>query len=147
MPYSPVPTLLAMLICDQVITDAETKKKTLVGVFDRYLTTGVPLRANLAVYAKLVDAVGSYLFMLRMVNLKNENPVIDLKTNLFEWKEPRQAMELALNFRGIPIPEFGAYEFQLYANEVYVGRATIDVQRLALPQQGPGGSGPGARRS
>lgn len=138
MADAPVPTLLAMLICDQVITDAETKKKTLVGVFDKYLATNTPFAANFAVYAKLIDAAGSYLFMLRMVNLRDEKPVMDLKTNTFDWKDPRSAMELALNFRGIPISEFGGYEFQLFANEVYVGRATMNVGRLTPPQQGGG---------
>jgi len=37
-PKGPIPVLMAMLLCDMVITDPDTGKKTLVGIFDRLST-------------------------------------------------------------------------------------------------------------
>ncbi len=138
MPDSPVPSLLAILICDQVISDAETKKKTVVGIFDTYASARVPFGANLAVYARVIDLDGTYKFKFRLANLRTEQPIIDMETSEVRWTNPRAAFELGVNFRNLPIQEFGTYEFQLYANEVYIGRAVMNVTQMQLPRQGPG---------
>src|ERR1700674_1385164 len=76
---SPIPTLLAFLICESVIHDAETQKKTLVGVFDRVMTPGVPLQmAGLGLYAKLVEGSGPYTFKIRMVKLRDESQLLEI---------------------------------------------------------------------
>jgi len=38
-----------------------------------------------------------------------------------------ELVDLALNLPPIMLPKMGRYEFQLYANEVYVGRAVLTV--------------------
>ena len=45
---SPIsPYVVAMLMCDQVITDAESGKKTLVGVFHDVVTPALPVNLPL----------------------------------------------------------------------------------------------------
>ena len=57
------------------------------------------------------------------------------------WSNPDEPMELGVNFAGIPIVEFGTYEFQLYADDVFLGRALLKTNKLQLPPGGPlGGS-------
>ena len=134
---SPIPTLLAFIVCDTVIQDAATQKRTLVGVFDRIASPKVPFPINnLGLYAKLVEGSGSYEMKVRLVNLKDESPVMEIKAAV-QWNEPDKPMELGINFAGIPVTEFGTYEFQLYANEVFVGRAVVRADKLQLPPIGP----------
>lgn len=130
---SPIPTLLAFLVCETVIHDAETQKKTLVGIFDRVLSPTAPVQIGaLGLYAKLVEGSGKYTFRIRMVNLKDESQVMDMSTPA-NWTVPEAPLEFGVNIRGLPIQAFGTYEFQLYANEVYLGRAVFNVEKLQLP--------------
>jgi len=138
---SPIPTLLAFLTCESVIHDAETQKKTLVGIFDRIMSSTVPLQvAGLGLYAKLVEGSGKYTFRIRMVNLKDESQVLDVSIPA-TWALTEAPLELGVNFRGIPIQAFGTYEFQLYANDAYLGRAVFKVDKLELPQPPPAARG------
>jgi len=134
---SPIPTLLAFIVCDTVIQDAATQKRTLVGVFDQVAAPNAPLHINsLGLYAKLVEGSGLYQMKVRLVNLKDESPVMEIKAAA-QWNKPEDPLELGMNFAGIPLSEFGTYEFQLYANDVFVGRALIRATKLQLPPLGP----------
>ena len=91
-----------------------------------------PLKINsLGLYAKLVEGSGSYEMKVRLVNLKDESPVMEIKATA-QWNKPDEPMELGMNFAGIPLAEFGTYEFQLYANNVFVGRALVRADKLPL---------------
>jgi hypothetical protein len=126
---NPIPTVLAFLICESVIHDAETQKKTLVGIFDRVLAGVAPTSLNLALYAKLVEGSGQYTFKLRMVNLKDESPVVQVLLQA-TWANVEGPFELGANFRGLVIPQFGSYEFQIYGNDVYLGRAVFRLDKV-----------------
>jgi len=120
-----------------VIHDAETQKKTLVGIFDRLLSVTAPLQVGgLGLYAKLVEGGGKYTIRIRMVSLKDESQILDISTPA-NWQIAEAPLEFGVNFRGVPIPAFGTYEFQLYANEVYLGRSVFRVDKLELPQPPP----------
>ena len=74
MPNEPVPSVVAMLVCDQVISEQGTNKKSLIGVFDNFYSLVFPAALpRIAVYVKLADAQGDYLFKLRFVNLRDES--------------------------------------------------------------------------
>jgi hypothetical protein len=129
---NPIPTVLAFLVCETVIHDAETQKKTIVGVFDRVLAATVPQSLNVALYAKMVEGNGQYTFKIRMVNLKDETPVVQVPIT-GNWANPQGPFELGVNFRGLVIPQFGTYEFQIYANDVYLGRAVFTLENMPFP--------------
>lgn len=108
-----------------------------MGVFEKVNSPRVPfLLNNLGLYAKLVEGSGPYEMKVRLVNLKDESPVMEIKMQL-EWLKPGDPLELGMNFAGIPVNEFGTYEFQLYANDIFVGRALFRVDKLQLPASGP----------
>lgn len=116
-----------------MIHDAETQKKTLVGVFDRLLSVSVPVGiACVGLYAKLVEGSGEYAVKIRLVSLKDESTLLEVTTPV-NWQIPDAPVEFGANFRGLQIPEFGDYEFQLFANDVYLGRAVITVVKMTLP--------------
>ncbi len=132
MAESPVPTVLAMLLCDQVIVDEQTKKKSLIGVFADVNAIQFPTTLNCAVYAKLADAEGRYKFKIRIVNLKEDTLVTEisgLEANVLDRLQPA---ELAMNLLGFPIVEPGKYEFQLYANDVYLSRITMQAKQINI---------------
>ncbi|HEV2298889.1 MAG TPA: hypothetical protein VGR72_10265 [Candidatus Acidoferrales bacterium] len=136
---SPIPTLLAFIVCDTVIHDVGTQKKTLVGVFDIVHSPIVPFVINsVGLYAKMVEGAGPYTVKVRMVNLKDESPLMEVSANA-AWNTPEDPLELGMNFQGLPIPEFGTYEFQLFANDIYLGRALIRARKMEMPPAAPPG--------
>ena len=127
MADAPIPSVVAMLICDQVINEQGTNKKSLIGVFENFYSPAFPvLMPRLAVYVKLVDAQGEYLFKLRLVRLKDESLVAEfgIQANI---GDSSHHSELAVNMGNLPIPEPGKYEFQLYYGEIFLHRVTIDA--------------------
>lgn len=128
----PIPSVVAMLVCDQIISEQGTGKKSLIGIFETLFSLGFPAPARLAVYAKLVDAQGRYRFQIRLVNLKDEKAVADLS---FEGNitDPLSSAELGVNMANIMLPEPGRYEFQLYANDIYLHRVTMNVVQGGPP--------------
>jgi Family of unknown function (DUF6941) len=133
MTESTVPTVLALLLCDQVIIDAQTNKKTLIGVFDNVNSYSYPATVKLALYAKLRDAEGVYDFRVRVVSLKDESAVANLEIKEARIPNPLQPTELAINIPVLQFREPGRYEFQLYANDVYLSRITIEARQISPP--------------
>jgi len=129
-----VPSVVAMLVCDHVITEVGTNKKSLIGVFENFFSTQFPaVLARISVYVKLADAFGKYQFKLRLVRLKDESLVAEIGIDA-EVKDSSHYSELALNMGNLPLPAPGKYEFQLYANDVYLHRITMQA---SLVQGGP----------
>lgn len=80
----------------------------------------------MAVYVKLADAQGDYLFKLRIVKLKDESLIgeIGIQGHIGDSTE---YAELAVNMMNIIIPEPGKYEFQLYEGENFLHRVTMQA--------------------
>jgi hypothetical protein len=126
-----------MLLCDQIITEEGTKKKSLIGVFENFGSLTFPvLFPRLAVYVKLADAIGDYLFKLRVVKLKDESLIAEVGIQA-RIADASHYAELALTMGNIPVPEPGKYEFQLYAGENYLHRITMQAVLAQLQQGGP----------
>jgi hypothetical protein len=132
MESSPLPSVLAMLLCDQVIVDEQTKKKSLIGVFDKLNAINFPTLLNCAVYAKLADAEGQYYFKIRIVQLKDETLLgeMEMKGTVQSRVE---SVEVAVFLMGVTIPEPGKYEIQMYADDVYLGRVTLTAVTVDMP--------------
>lgn len=129
----PVPSVLAMLLCDTVITEANTNKKTLVGVFDRWNLPQLPVNVVFWLYSRLADAEGEYTFKVKIVHLEDERLLAEMGTHPVQISDRLGAFEVALPFPPIPLEKSGRYEIQLFANEVFIGRTPMDVK---LPEGG-----------
>ena len=132
MADAPVPTVLAMLVCDQVIAEQGSGKKSLIGIFDNINSPMFPTQTRLAVYIKLADAQGDYKFRIRLVKLKDETVVADLNADA-KITDRTTPTELAINMIGIILPESGKYEFQLWGNETYLHRITLNALQGGFP--------------
>jgi len=106
MASAPIPSVVAMLICDQIITEQVTNKRALSG-FDKFFSPNFPaMLPRLAVYVKLADALGGYLFRWRIVKLKDESAIAEIRLDT-QIPDADQYTELALNMPPLLIPEQG----------------------------------------
>jgi hypothetical protein len=128
----PIPTVLAFLLCDQIVTEAGTNKKSLIGMFDRMQVSKMPAINPQAIwlYAKLADAEGDYIFRMEILKLDSGRPVLRIDTKTIQIKDRLATTDLVIMVPPMPIEEFGVYEIQLLANNIWIGRTTISVVEL-----------------
>ena len=75
---------MAMLLCDMVITDPDTGKKTLVGIFDRLNALQFPTKRTMTVYAKLTDVQGKYNFRLQFIGIDRDQVLGEVQSEPIE---------------------------------------------------------------
>lgn len=118
------PYPLAILLCDQIIVDERSKKKTLVGIFDSIYAEQFPvMHRPLSVYVRLTDAEGQYEFRMDYVQIQTDNLLGQGTIPGVSITDRLKVHELVMEFPRIEIPEPGDYEFRLWAGERYIGRA------------------------
>ena len=130
-PKPPQPVIKAFLICDQIIQDAQTGKKSLIGVFHELRAERFPaVHPLLWIYANLTDAHGRYAFQIRLVDVEHgevlgrgEPPALDIPG-------PLQTTELSAQLRNVALPRPGTYEFQLISNEQMLATKAVRVTAL-----------------
>ncbi len=129
---SPTPKANAMLICDYVITERGTNKKSLIGVFENIGAATFPCtHFAMSVYIKLTDAQGGYSFRLELIDLQSD--VMIGKSEMPEEvrvPSPLDAHELVFNLRGVRFMHAGKYEFRIFANDKIFGQKKLVVEQV-----------------
>ena len=130
---TPVPKANAMLICDYVITEQGTNKKSLIGIFEHIGAAQFPVIHNsMSVYVKLTDAQGDYQFRLDLADLKNERLIAQCNLpSKIHINHPLETRELVFNFMGLKFVEPGQYEFRMYANDHIFGQKVFVVNQAS----------------
>lgn len=108
------PVVLAMVICDTIIDDKMTNKKSLIGIFNNIWACELPVvHPKFNIYLSLTDGYGSYLGKLVCV-LADENKQIFQLDCKVDFPSPEQIVELNYEFVGIKFPLFGNYHFEFW---------------------------------
>jgi hypothetical protein len=127
-----VPVLVAALACDGAVADSATGKKTLVGIFDRVIVPTFPTQQPMALYMKLTDAEGSYKIEVRYV-ATNSGQELAKAAGQLELASRLGSFDFFIPLPPVQIPSEGRYEFQVWANGVYLGGTFIDAVTQAQP--------------
>ena len=121
-----VPVLVAALVCDVGVTEPHTKKKSLIGIFDRLSASSFPTKRAVSLYLKIADAQGRYELEIRFIHLNSGNVVAKAEGKL-DQSDRLASAEMLIPFPPLHIGEPGRYEFQVWANSTFLGSTTIDV--------------------
>jgi hypothetical protein len=115
-------------VCDYVIHEQHTNKKSCIGIFHRIQGGSFPCRhGQLSIYANLMEAEGKYVFELLLVNLKDGKVLGSGATPELEVPSRLHASEIAFQLQNIVFPNPGKYEFRLIANGELIGQKEITV--------------------
>ncbi|MEX0716338.1 MAG: hypothetical protein WD066_07125 [Planctomycetaceae bacterium] len=120
------PYHLVMVVCDQIVMDPSTKKRTLFGIFDEIGATAVPaIHPRMSVYVTLTDGRGSTPFTFRLVDVDEERePIFEVEDSV-EFRDPLQIRHLEFHFQNVTFPAFGEYRFQLIFDGDMIERRII----------------------
>jgi hypothetical protein len=118
----------AFLICDYVIHEQGSNKKSLIGVFHHIGARRFPCRhGQLAIYANITNAKGDYVFRLSLANLKDGTEIGHGETPPLKIADRLQTAELAFRLQNLVFPEAGQYEFHLFANDELIAQKELGV--------------------
>jgi hypothetical protein len=148
---APRPNVKAILICDQIIHEYGTNKKSLIGIFEDIHIPAFPHSyPRIAVYVNLTDAHGKYVLELRLVNSADNSVIGSGKTPEVEIDNPLRTCEFALQIQNLVFRNHGVYEFQVFANGALVATKAFNVKRVRTgppqPPPQPPGFEPGAQQ-
>ena len=126
-PSIAAPTLVSLLICDQVIDDRLTKKKSAIGLFNTVLVPSLPTRIHqLAVMATLTEITGRTPLRLRLMR-DEDNSVLMQTQGHVEAPDPLTMVDLVFAMQGVPIAKAGQYAFELLGEVDLLGRRRFRV--------------------
>ena len=139
-----IPTLVSFLICDQVIDDKLSNKKSAIGIFNTVLVPKVPTAIHqMAILASLTEISGRIELEMRLVN-DGDNSVLFSGKGAVDAPNPLAVVDLLFAMQGLRIPEGGHYAFELLSGGEILGRRRFQVIVRPPPTTPPGGPQPSA---
>lgn len=132
----PVPDVIALLVCDQIITDRLTGKQSLIGMFSKIHARGFPAaHPQLCVFVALTEGYGETEFTIRIADADDARPPIVEGRGKVRFQDPRAIANLALQFHGLTFPKPGPYRVQLFSNGELLREARLEIIKLQFPPQ------------
>jgi len=133
----PPPDVLAMLVCEQIITDRMTGKQSLIGLFSRVHAVGFPAtHPQLCVFAALTDGRGPTELTIRIVDANELRPPVVEGKSKINFRDPRAIANLFLQFHGLTFPAKGEYRVQIFADGRLLREARLELVQL-VPRSAP----------
>lgn len=113
------PQVLALVICDDVIEDSTTRKKSLFGLFDGIGARRFPvIHPSMAVFVTMVGQ-GNVPLRLELVHAEDiteENgPLLRIEQPEFEFRDPNAVVDFVFKLKGVRFPRPGVYLFRVLA--------------------------------
>ena len=124
--FQPAPIPLAILLCDDSIRDSDTKKITLVGIFDQIKAKEFPTTYRpVSIYLRLIDAEGIYKFRIEFVLVSDDKILVEANINAINIPNRLEPFTCVIKSTPLELPKEGQYEFRVWANDRYIGRAGL----------------------
>ena len=121
------PRSIAMIICDEVIDDKRTRKKSLIGMFDRIMAASFPARhPKLHIFFSLTNGRGKYKAVLQQIFLLDLKVLQEIQGEL-EFSSPNDVLEYDFELLNISFPFEGKYSFQLLLDGKVAGERIFEV--------------------
>ncbi len=130
------PSVQAFLVCDSVIIDSQTGKKSLIGTFTHLWAPRFPCQHHqMGIYFCLTDAEGVYEFELRLAYLDQDVIVGKATLSPFTIKDRLEIHDFGINIPSLVFPGPGRYEFRLYANGFFITHKDFNVIQQEPPEK------------
>ena len=123
----------AIVICDQIITEVGTNKKSLIGVFNSIAGNAFPVQhPRLCVYCAMSNGRGHGTLQLKCIRVEDSSEVARVSGNV-NFLDPNAVVELVFNFLNIPFERPGLYTFELGCEGEYLMEKRFTVLQLQPP--------------
>jgi len=132
----PAPIGLAIVVCDQIIEDKLTNKKSLIGIFNQIATNQFPCRhPQIAVFIALTEGRGAYQARLKITHDESSQAVAEVHGQI-QFPDIHAAVEINFNLVGLVFPQPGLYSIEFYCEDALVLERRFHLIH-AQPPKGP----------
>ncbi|MBI4834318.1 MAG: hypothetical protein HY811_05830 [Planctomycetes bacterium] len=133
----PKPIPLAMIICDSVIEDRITGKKSLIGIFNNIAVAQFPCQhPSINVFFTLTEGIGEYQGCLRCVKLDTNEIIININGPI-PFPNRLATVEFNFELKNIRFPTEGQYVFELLCDDQPVISRKFNVSKIKTPEKKP----------
>ena len=125
----PVPSVLAINICDTIIRDEITKKVSLIGLFCVVRSKIFPYRhPGMHIYVALTNGHSNQECLVRLVRCEDQKVVFGMKGPL-KFQSPLQVVEMNLLWMNFDFEKTGEYVVEVCfgKHEQLIGQRTFNV--------------------
>ena len=140
MSDKPSPVGLAIVVCDQIIEDKLTHKKSLIGTFNQIAAATFPCRhPRMAVFISLTEGRGAYAVVLRIAQEETGTTVAEVKGQI-QFADIHAVAELNFDLVGVQFPAPGLYAIEFYCDDALILERRFHVLQMKQsppPSQGP----------
>lgn len=131
------PTVVSMLICDQVIDDKLTNKKSAIGLFNLIAVPRVPTTiSNMAVLISLTEITGRSELELRLIR-DTDNAVLFHSQGVIAAPDPLATVDLLFALQGLKFDQIGQHAFEVLCRSEILARRRFHVRPLSPPRPNP----------
>ena len=108
----PTPIVITMVMCDHVLQDVRTNKKSLIGLFNQFNVGKFPSKIRtFSVFVKLTEGRGAPNCELRCINAETNDLIAQL-TGPINFKNPNDILDFTFQIDGLSFPAPGDYRFE-----------------------------------
>lgn len=133
----PKPVPLAMVVCDSIIDDRLSSKKSLIGIFNNIAVAELPCRQHsVYVYCVLTEGIGQYEGALKCTHLQSGLVIFNL-SGAVKFPNPLSTVEFIFDMKNIVFSQEGVYVFELFCDNQPVISRKINVSLIKPAQSGP----------
>jgi len=130
MNKSETPIGLAIIICDTVIDDAKSHKKSLIGIFNTVSSVKFPCKhPRFHVFVSLTNGRGKYNVELKCFNEKSGMGIFSGKGEI-AFVHPNAVVDINFEFINIVFPEEGPYAIEFLCDGEIVLRRRFIVAKI-----------------
>ena len=134
MTDAPNPSVQAFLVCDSIIEDSLTKKKSLIGIFTHLQAVTFPFHhQQLGLYFCMTDAEGTYQVEIDLVYVNTDQLVCRASLPNIVIGDRLQISDFGINMPALLFPAPGRYEFRLRMNSRVIAQKDFHVIQLSAP--------------
>lgn len=119
------PFCISLILCDQVIQDVKTGKKTFVGVFNTIVTSGFPLSFPFCIAATLTNLSQTSQITIRIYNPQMQS-ILELNGSI-QSESPLSYHDFILETSGIEFSAPGQYSLDVFCEEEHVSSRKIEL--------------------
>ena len=114
------PMGLALVVCDTVIEDRHSGKKSLIGLFDRLHAPTFPcVHPTLSVMIALTNVSGELPCEITCRHAESGETAF-AATGKVNFQDPGKVVELVFNFAGVRLPKPGKYDLNVMVDEMLI---------------------------
>jgi hypothetical protein len=132
-----MPTLVSLLVCDQVIDDKITNKKSAIGLFNTVLVPELPTTIQQMVVMCSLTGIEARVGIQMQLIRDATNEALFRTSGTVESPSRLATVDLVFALRGVKIAEQGPYAFEILCSDELLGRRRFQVlQHRRGGQQG-----------